>query len=83
MNVAGEGGTSVFTRQDLLDENTTLLTCPFSLAIDYPLAKTALVNTLGADSKDEISKLSERETICTYIVLHWCVNSSWDPWSVF
>jgi len=62
-------GTSVYSRVDISSESTKILSCPFSLAIDFPLASAALRSLLGV-----AVELTEREAICSYIVLHWCTR---------
>lgn len=57
---------------NLADGSTRVLSCPFSLAIDYSLAKRGVEMTLGMRIDGWEKK--EREMICTYIVLHWCAS---------
>jgi len=66
-----QAGTSVYTDEDFLDENTKVLSCPFSLAIDFPTTHAALCSLLGI-----AIELTEREAICTYTVLHWCTRDT-------
>jgi len=69
MLLADATGTSVYSRVDISSESTKILSCPFSLAIDFPLASAALRSLLGV-----AVELTEREAICSYIVLHWCTR---------
>lgn len=60
----GEYGSSVFT-STMLNENTTIVSCPFDLIITSKVAKDALQSLTGNPCR-----LDDREALCTYLVLH-------------
>ncbi|KAF9505830.1 hypothetical protein BS47DRAFT_1378233 [Hydnum rufescens UP504] len=87
--LSGPRGTSVLASKDILP-NTTVLSCPFDLAITRDLAIGALKACIwdsntsrkkGSPQSDTLlyraEQLSERQIVCSYIVLHWVILS--DP----
>lgn len=64
----GQYGSSVYTSVPL-ESNTTLVACPVSLIITPKLARTVL-ESLSSTA----CPLDDRESVCTYIVLHSIVG---------
>jgi hypothetical protein len=81
----GSRGTAVIASKDI-SPNTTVLSCPFDLAITRDLGIGALkaciwdANTSRKKRSpqsdalfDRAEQLSERQIVCSYIVLHWVI----------
>ena len=49
--------------------DTTIVTCPFGIAITKELATRAVLTVLKTEEIP--SDWTERQLICTYICLHW------------
>ena len=66
---------SVLTTEDM-SHDSKVVSCPFSLAITPQSSKVALLalSKLNNDTDDRLDTLSERELICTYIVVHWLLE---------
>ncbi|KAG1803172.1 uncharacterized protein BJ212DRAFT_1396542 [Suillus subaureus] len=62
--------------QDTIDADTTIVSCPFSLAIDLECSLHALTALFGESSLVDLQSWSERQLICTYICLHWIFPDS-------
>ncbi|KAF8333926.1 uncharacterized protein EI90DRAFT_2915493 [Cantharellus anzutake] len=79
--VPGTRGTSVMTTAEI-PTNTTVLSCPFDLAITYDLGIGVFKACIWEAAK--IDSLSERQIVCAYIVLHWVIltdRSELERWS--
>ncbi|KII86638.1 hypothetical protein PLICRDRAFT_55553 [Plicaturopsis crispa FD-325 SS-3] len=72
----GPSGFSVVAK-DALPPDTTVVSCPFSLAVTPEHARAALRGILGQVGAQDIDQWSERQLVCTYLVLHWIIES--DP----
>lgn len=57
--------------QDTIDADSTIVSCPFSLAIDLECSLHALTALFGDSTLVDLQSWSERQLICTYICLHW------------
>ncbi|CCM00966.1 uncharacterized protein FIBRA_03014 [Fibroporia radiculosa] len=66
-------GYSVIASQDLRSD-TTVVSCPFSLAITPEVSKNALTTLLGPTFTGQ--SWSERQLICSYICMHWILDPS-------
>ncbi|KAG1888643.1 hypothetical protein F4604DRAFT_1714160 [Suillus subluteus] len=62
--------------QYTIDVDTTIVSCPFSLAIDVECALYALTALFGKSSLVDLQSWSERQLICIYICLHWIFPDS-------
>ncbi|KAG2369168.1 SET domain-containing protein [Suillus spraguei] len=62
--------------QDTIHADTTIVSCPFSLAIDVECSMHALTVLFGESSLVDLQSWSERQLICTYICLHWVFPDS-------
>ncbi|KAG1865954.1 hypothetical protein F4604DRAFT_1779578 [Suillus subluteus] len=62
--------------QDTIDADTTIVSCPFSLAIDLECSLHALTALFGDATLVDLQSWSERQLICTYICLHWIFPDS-------
>ncbi|KAA1473478.1 SET domain-containing protein [Dentipellis sp. KUC8613] len=62
---------------DALEADSTIVTCPFSLAITPELSKRALLTVLKDDAI--LGGWSERQLICAYIVFHWIIDTQSHP----
>jgi hypothetical protein len=62
--------------QDNIDADATIVSCPFSLAIDVECSLHALTALFGESSLIDLQSWSERQLICTYICLHWIFPDS-------
>ncbi|KAH8114871.1 SET domain-containing protein [Phellopilus nigrolimitatus] len=67
--IRGSSGLSVRTQVDL-QSDTTVVSCPFSLAITLETVREPL-QFFGSLNTDVQAQLSERQRICAYISLHW------------
>ncbi|KAG2126885.1 uncharacterized protein EDB93DRAFT_245824 [Suillus bovinus] len=65
--------------QDTIDADTTIVSCPFSLAIDVECSLHALTALFGEPTLLGLRSWSERQLICTYICLHWIFPESQTP----
>ncbi|KAG9003526.1 hypothetical protein FRB94_003046 [Tulasnella sp. JGI-2019a] len=69
-------GTSV-NAIDRIEQDTIVLSCPFSLAITIEKSSSALLTFLNANSREgyAVEKLpsnwTERMLVCSYVVAHW------------
>ena len=50
--------------------DTTIVSCPFSLAITKDASKKALVNLLGLAETAVLDTWTERQCIASYLVFH-------------
>jgi len=58
-----------------LENNTTIVTCPFALAITEDFAQQSLLNFLNL--ADLTAKCwTERQWIASYLCFHWIINNS-------
>ncbi|KAG1744373.1 hypothetical protein EDB19DRAFT_1927298 [Suillus lakei] len=62
--------------QDTIDADTTIVSCPFSLAVDVECSLHALTALFGESTLIDLQSWSERQLICTYICLHWIFPDS-------
>ncbi|KAG1894932.1 uncharacterized protein F5891DRAFT_1060476 [Suillus fuscotomentosus] len=62
--------------QDAIDADTTIVSCPFSLAIDVECSLRALTALFGESTLVDLQSWSERQLICTYLCLHWIFPDS-------
>ncbi|TFY66560.1 hypothetical protein EVG20_g4534 [Dentipellis fragilis] len=62
---------------DALEADSTIVTCPFSLAITPELSRRALLTVLEDESI--LRGWSERQLICSYIVFHWIIDTKSNP----
>ncbi|KAH0834002.1 hypothetical protein J3R83DRAFT_11238 [Lanmaoa asiatica] len=53
-----------------LDEDTTIVTCPFSLIITKDASSQALKTLLGPNAHAPLDTWSERQLICSYLCFH-------------
>ncbi|KAG8215253.1 hypothetical protein J3R82DRAFT_8807 [Butyriboletus roseoflavus] len=53
-----------------LDEDTTIVTCPFALIITKDTSSQALKTLLGPDAHATLDTWSERQLICSYLSFH-------------
>jgi len=60
--------------RDHLPKDSTIVSCPFSLAITQPVAQRAVLEILQVPTSENI-QWSERQWISTYISLHWILAS--------
>jgi len=65
-------GTSAYAR-DNIDPEETIVSCPFSLAITPEIARHG-IEQLFHLSPPDVSQWSERQIICTYLMMHWVVD---------
>ncbi|KIJ60469.1 hypothetical protein HYDPIDRAFT_98705 [Hydnomerulius pinastri MD-312] len=77
----GPYGISVFVRIGTEGgqlEDTTIVTCPFSLIITKDASLRALGTLLGhgTESQSSLETWSERQLICCYICFHWFFSES-------
>ncbi|KAF8589576.1 SET domain-containing protein [Ramaria rubella] len=81
--VKGLFGMSVHTTGDLPCDSK-IISCPFTLAITPESSKQALsiFCHLSTDGAEHLEKLSKRELICTYLVLHWLLEEEGSDWSL-
>ncbi|OCH91312.1 SET domain-containing protein [Obba rivulosa] len=70
-------GFSVVAAEDIPPE-TTAISCPFSLAVTPELSKHALLTLFKTDHTTTLDAWSERQLICTYLCMHWVVDSPED-----
>lgn len=71
----GLSGMSVLTIEDI-PSDSRVVSCPFSLAITPHSSKDALLtlSKLSHIKGDHLDPFTERELICTYIVMHWILD---------
>ncbi|KDQ15519.1 hypothetical protein BOTBODRAFT_31834 [Botryobasidium botryosum FD-172 SS1] len=62
-------GTSAYATEDI-DPEETIVSCPFSLAITPEIARYGIAQSFNTGAPDT-SQWNERQTICTYLVMHW------------
>ncbi|KAG1764084.1 hypothetical protein EV702DRAFT_919724, partial [Suillus placidus] len=62
--------------EDTVDADTTIISCPFSLAIDMECSLHALTALFGESALVDLQSWLERQLICTYICLHWIFPDS-------
>ncbi|KAH9915320.1 SET domain-containing protein [Fomitopsis serialis] len=72
---AGPSGYSVIAGQDILP-GTTVVSCPFKLAITPEVSRQALISVLTSTDLSPLDTWSERQLICSYICLHWILGES-------
>lgn len=65
-------GLSVCASDDVAAD-TSIISCPFSLAITPELAKNALSSLFKSPAA--IENWTEKQLICTYLCLHWILSS--------
>ena len=66
-------GSRVIASDDL-PKDSTIVSCPFSLAITQSVAQRAVLEILQIPTSENI-EWSERQWISTYISLHWILTS--------
>ncbi|GBE87482.1 SET domain-containing protein [Sparassis crispa] len=72
-------GFSVIAREDI-PADTTIVSCPFSLAITPELSKRALNELIRSSGPtNTLDEWSERQLICAYICMHWVFGQSSSP----
>ncbi|KZT69429.1 SET domain-containing protein [Daedalea quercina L-15889] len=71
---AGPSGYSVIATQDI-PSDTTVVSCPFNLAVTPDVSRRALISVLGS-ADTSLSTWSERQLICSYLCLHWIFGES-------
>jgi hypothetical protein len=59
-----------------LPPDTTVVSCPFALAITSSLSRTALIRVVGDTKPDTLANWNSRQLICTYICLHWVIEKA-------
>ncbi|KAI0698478.1 SET domain-containing protein [Cytidiella melzeri] len=60
--------------RNTIDKDTSVVTCPFSLAVTPQLAKEALIGIF--EGAGFLHKWSERQLVCTYICMHWILKGT-------
>ncbi|KAG1736280.1 hypothetical protein EDD22DRAFT_787526, partial [Suillus occidentalis] len=65
-----------------IDTDTTIVSCPFSLAIDVECLLHALTALFGKSTLVDLQSWLERQLICTYNCLHWMFPDSRCPGSL-
>ncbi|KAF8130332.1 hypothetical protein EV363DRAFT_1219306, partial [Boletus edulis] len=68
LKTQGPFGISVLAPR--IDEDTTIVTCPFSLIITKHTSLQALKTLLGNDAHASLDTWSERQLICSYLCFH-------------
>ncbi|KAH7882159.1 hypothetical protein F5I97DRAFT_1817676 [Phlebopus sp. FC_14] len=71
----GPFGISAFA-QTALDQDTTIVTCPFSLIVTKEMSLRALRDLLGQRAEHVLETWSERQLICCYLCFHWLVDGT-------
>lgn len=75
---AESSGYSAIARQDI-PPDTTVVSCPFTLAITPNVSRNALseiLSDLNAKPTFSFDGWSERQLICSYICMHWILSGS-------
>ncbi|KAF8488260.1 SET domain-containing protein [Gautieria morchelliformis] len=72
-------GTSVLTTEDM-PSDCKVASCPFTLAITPQSSKDALLALakMSNDNGHQLDAFTERELICTYIIMHWILEEERD-----
>ncbi|KIK34317.1 hypothetical protein CY34DRAFT_98234, partial [Suillus luteus UH-Slu-Lm8-n1] len=70
LSLSGKFGLSTIA-QDTIDTDTTIVSCPFSLAIDVECSLHALTALFDESTLVDLQSWLERQLICTYNCLHW------------
>ena len=66
-------GFNVIAKNDI-EKDSSIVSCPFSLAVTPQLAKQALLKVFG--QVENLQRWNERQLVCTYISLHWISEDS-------
>ncbi|PCH42980.1 SET domain-containing protein [Wolfiporia cocos MD-104 SS10] len=73
------GGFSVVAKEDLAPDST-IVSCPFSLAITLEISSRALALLFEQHGCTDNFKIwSERQLICSYICMHWVIGQFMSP----
>ena len=73
VDLAVSSGFNVVAK-DAIGTDTSIISCPFSLAITPGLARQALIAVF--EQAETLVGWNERQLVCTYISMHWVLNDS-------